>query len=386
MDDLRHFRDKAAIVGIGETQFYKSSDRSEWALATEAAAKACADAGLDPSEIDGIIRCSYDAVLQHQLVRSLGIKSLTYHGEVGYGGGSPCAITTQAAMVVASGMAKYVLCYRSVNLSSGQRYGVSRAGDRVSGETAFATPFGHLAPAQWIAMIALRHMHEYGTTSRQLGAIAVSQRANANRNPNATMKGPLTIEDHQHSRYIAWPLHLFDCCLNSDGAGAYIVTTTERARALKQKPARIMGMAMGMAENQESVRNYNRPVLTQIPEQQETAKRVFGMAGVKPSDMNVAQIYDHFTPGVLMALENWGFCRIGEGGPFVESGAIRWPDGKLPLNTHGGNLSEAYIHGITHIIEGVKQLRGTSTSQVKKVELSFVASAAYVPTAALVLH
>ncbi len=200
------------------------------------------------------------------------------------------------------------------------------------------------------------------------------------------MKGPLTLEDHASARPIALPLRLFDCCLNTDGCCAFIVTTADRARALRSKPAHIMGMAIGMGHNQEVVRTYNREGMTEFAETKGTAKRLFGMAGVKPEDMDVAQIYDHFTPGVLIALEDWGFCRKGDGGPFVESGAICWPDGKLPVNTHGGNLSEAYIHGFTHILEGVRQVRGTSTSQVKDVELSFVASAAFVPTSALVLH
>ena len=383
MDSLK---DQTAIVGIGWTEFSKSSGRTEWSMATEAAVKACADAGIAPNQIDGIVRSSFDAVLQHQLVKSLGIDELTYHGEVGFGGGAPCAVATQAAMAVASGMAEYVLCFRSVNLASGQRYGVSRAGGRVGGEMAYYTPYGFLAPAQWIAMFAQRHMHEYGTTSRQLGAIAVSQRANANRNPNATMKGALTIDDHQSARIIADPLRLFDCCLNSDGCCAFIVTSAERARDLPQRPAYIMGMAMGLARNQEVVRTYNRPSMTEFPETKLTSARLFRMAGVAPGDIDVAQIYDHFTPGVLIALEDWGFCEKGQGGPFVESGAISWPDGSLPVNTHGGNLSEAYIHGFTHILEGVRQVRGASTSQVKDVELSFVASAAFVPTSALILH
>ncbi len=383
MDSLK---DQTAIVGIGWTEFSKRSGRTEWSLATESAAKACADAGIAPHQIDGIVRSSYDAVLQHHLVKSLGIEELTYHGEVGFGGGAPCAVATQAAMAVATGLAKYVLCFRSVNLSSGQRYGLSRAAGRVGGEMAYHTPYGFVAPAQWIAMFARRHMHEYGTSSRQFGAIAVAQRANANRNPNATMKGQLTIDDHQSARIIADPLRLFDCCLNSDGCCAFIVTSADRARDQRKRPADIMGMAMGMAHNQELVRTYNPPSMTEFPETKLTSRRLFGMAGVKPEEMDVAQIYDHFTPGVLIALEDWGFCKKGEGGPFVESGAIDWPNGALPVNTHGGNLSEAYIHGFTHILEGVRQVRSASTSQVKDVKLSFVASAAFVPTSGLILH
>ena len=383
---MHELRDKTAIVGIGWTDFSNDSGRTEQTLATQAAVAAIQDAGIEAADIDGIVRSSYDAVLQHQLMNALGIPELRYHGEVGFGGGAPCAIATQAAMAVATGMANYVLCFRSVNLRSGQRYGVSRAGARVPGEMQYYTPYGFLAPAQWIAMFAQRHFHEYGTTSEQLGAIAVSQRANAGRNPNAVMKTPITIEDHQNSRWIAKPLHLLDCCLNSDGCCAFIVTTADRAKDLKQRPAYIAGMGMGLAEDQQIVRTYNRESLTQFPETKLVSRTVFEMAGVTPADIDVAQIYDHFTPGVLIALEDWGFCEKGDGGPFVESGAIAWPDGSLPVNTHGGNLSEAYIHGFTHILEGVRQVRGTSTSQVKNVELSFVASAAFVPTSGLILH
>ncbi|MBI3744905.1 MAG: hypothetical protein HY261_11565 [Chloroflexi bacterium] len=235
-------------------------------------------------------------------------------------------------------------------------------------------------------MFARRHMHEYGTKTTAFGTIAMNQRANAVRNPNAVMRKPITLEDHASSRYISAPLRLLDCCLNTDGCCAFIVTSAERARQLKQRPAYIMGAAMGLGPKQEVVRTYNRPSMTTFPETQATSKRLFDMAGVKPSDVDVAQIYDHFTPGVLIALEDWGFCKKGDGGPFVESGATAWPSGKLPVNTHGGNLSEGYIHGFTHILEGVRQLRGTSTSQVKNVELSFVASAAFVPTSGLILH
>jgi acetyl-CoA acetyltransferase len=221
-----------------------------------------------------------------------------------------------------------------------------------------------LAPQHGLAMMTRRRMYETGVTSLQFGAAAVAIRSHANRNPRATFYDkPLTLEEHQNSRLVVDPLHLFDCCLETDGGGALIVTSAERARDLKQAPAYVRAAAQS---GPGAVRSYiDTAAVT-------TAPRLFKAAGLGPEDVHVVQIYDHFSPYVIFALEDYGFCRRGEGGAFVESGGITWPEGALPVNTSGGHLSEAYIQGMNQLIEGVRQVRGTSTAQVKGAEVSFV--------------
>jgi acetyl-CoA acetyltransferase len=199
------------------------------------------------------------------------------------------------------------------------------------------------------------------------------------------MRNIITVEDHQSSRMIAEPLHLLDCCLETDGACAVVVTSAERARDLKQPPAYILAAARASGRNSEPMMNLNRrdPMITDAAW---AAKDLYAMAGIGPANVDVAELYDHFTPWAIMALEDFGFCAKGEGAAFVDSGATRWPDGKLPVNTHGGSLSEAYIHGFTHILEGVRQIRGSSTCQVHDAEVALVCSAVPVPTSALILR
>jgi acetyl-CoA acetyltransferase len=227
-------------------------------------------------------------------------------------------------------------------------------------------------------------MHQYGTTSRQFGAVAVACRKHANRNPDAIMyRQPMTLEDHQASRMIADPLRLLDCCLECDGAGAIVITSAERAKSMPHPPAYILAGAMGTGPHQASHRPYAYLNMAEFPETRYVARQLFGMAGVTPQDIDVAQIYEHFSVAVIIALEDLGFCKKGEGGPFVEGGRIEI-GGEIPVNTSGGNLSEVYIHGITHIMEGVRQIRGTSTAQVLGAELSLVAGPNFIPTSALI--
>jgi acetyl-CoA acetyltransferase len=253
----------------------------------------------------------------------------------------------------------------------------------------FAMPFGLLMAAAAYALPTRRHMHLYGTTSEQLGHIAVTFREHASRNPRAVMGGrPMTLADHQASPMIADPHRLFDCCLESDGACAVVVTTAERARDLAKRPVEILASEQGAPKGYAfgHFTNANIPdALYATGGGEEMACRLFGKAGVGPSDVDVAQIYDHFTGCVLLQLEDYGFCKRGEGGPFVESGALKVDGGSLPTNTHGGSLSEAYIHGLNHVVEGVRALRGDSTSPVEGAEVCLVTSAACVPSSALVL-
>jgi acetyl-CoA acetyltransferase len=228
-------------------------------------------------------------------------------------------------------------------------------------------------------------MHLYGTKSEHFGAIAIACRIHAQTNPNAVMRGrPATLEDHQNSRMIADPLRLLDCCLETDGGAAVVITSAERARDLKHKPAYIMSGAIGATDS-------NTQTMVKIQEKPETestvvAKALFARAGVAHKDIDVCYVYDHFTPLVLMAFEELGFCKRGEGGPFVSDGKLLWPNGSLPFNTSGGNLSEGYIHGMQNTVEAVRQLRGQAINQVKDAEIALVASGNAVPTTAMILH
>ena len=324
-----------------------------------------------------------ESTLEIDIARNLGIENLRFFGEIGYGGGGGCGTVAHAAMAVATGRASVVVCWRARNRGSGGRPWAG-AGRRVGGDQQFYLPFGLMRPADQVAMIARRHMHEYGSTSRQLAEIAVAFRKHAQRNPQALMQKPMTIEDHQSSRMISDPLRLFDCCLETDGALAIVVTSAERARDLRQPPARILGAVQASGPEHVVMANYHGPHFLETPSTY-AARDLYAMSGVSAADIPVAQFYDAFTPLVLLSLEEYGFCESGEGGRFVEGGALQWPDGKLPCNTSGGSLSEAYVHGYNLIIEGVRQIRGTSNCQVEGAELSLVTSGAGVPTSALLL-
>lgn len=385
-------RDRCAIVGIGATDFSRQSGRSDLTLATQAALAAIADAGLTPAAIDGIVRCESDTVLHNDLADSLGIPELTFWSAVGPGGVAPSAMVGQAVAAILSGQATTVLVFRELNGRSGRRYGQSPLDATTVGGGGtydeFFAPYGLLTPGQIFALMARRHMAEYGTTEEALGHIALACRARANANPRAQMHDrPLTMDDYLASRMISEPLRLFDFCLETDGACAVVVTSTERARDLPQPPVLIRAVAQGSIRNPQPGIQFPvlmRDSITELPASA-VARTLYGRAGLGPEDVDVAQVYDCFTITVLLQLEDWGFCKKGEGGPFVTSGEID-VGGRLPINTGGGHLSEGYIHGMNHIVEGVRQIRGTSTSQVPGAEVCLVTSTPLPPGSALILR
>ena len=385
-------RDRCAIAGIGATDFSRDSGRSDLTLATQAALAAIADAGLTPAAIDGIVRCESDTVLHNDLADSLGIPELTFWSAVGPGGVAPSAMVGQAVAAILSGQATTVLVFRELNGRSGRRYGqspltVTSVGGGGTYDEFFA-PYGLLTPGQIFALMARRHMAEYGTTQEALGRIALACRARANANPRAQMhERPLTMDDYLGSRVISDPLRLYDFCLETDGACAVVVTSSERARDLPQPPVLIRAVAQGSIRNPQPGIQFPvlmRDSITELPASA-VARTLYGRAGLGPEDVDVAQMYDCFTITVLLQLEDWGFCKKGEGGPFVTSGEID-AGGRLPINTGGGHLSEGYIHGMNHIVEGVRQIRGTSTSQVPGAEVCLVTSTPLPPGSGLILR
>ena len=377
-------RDQVAVVGIGQTEFSRRSGRTELSLACEAITAAVADAGLDMAEVDGMVKYEMDNTLEIAVVSALGIPNLRFFGQVGYGGSGQSSVVGHAAMALALGQCDVAVCYRAMNGRSGTRLGLSRVGERAAGAFAYTDPFGMVSMAQRLGMFARRHMIEYGTTTEQFGHVAVTLREHAQHNPKAIMYGrPITLEDHQASRMIADPLRLLDCCLESDGAVALVLTRADRAASLRHPPAYIMSAAQATGPTPNGI--VFRPSLAEA-ESRFAARDLYADAQVGPEDVDVAMLYDHFTPFVIINLESFGFCAPGDGGDFVQDGHIRWPEGKLPVNTHGGSHSEAYVHGLTHVAEAVRQLRGTSTAQVPDAEIVLVGSSVNQVSSALLLR
>jgi acetyl-CoA acetyltransferase len=387
----RHtYAGQAAVVGIGATEFSKDSGRSELQLALEACVAACEDAGVDPAQIDGLSTFTMESNPETEIMRGLGIDELTHFSRIHFGGGAPCATVQYAAMAVTSGVSDYVLCYRAFNERSGRRFGTGVHGNPTGASAelaqyAWSSPYGLLTPASWVAMFATRMMHEYGVTSRDFGAVAVADRKHAATNPAAHFYGkPITIDDHQASRWIVEPLRLLDCCQETDGGQAILVTTTERARDLAQPAVVVEAAAQGMADDQHMMRSFFRDSLAGLPEMGTCARQIWETSGLTPADVATAVLYDHFTPFVLAQLEEFGFCGRGEAAGFVADGGIEI-GGRLPVNTHGGQLGEAYLHGMNGIAEGVRQVRGTSVNQVAGAEHVLVTGGTGVPTSALML-
>ena len=381
----------AAIAGIGATEFSKNSGRSELRLATEAVQTALADAGLTPADVDGLVSFTMDTNSEIAVARAVGIPELTYFSRIHYGGGAACSTVQQAAMAVATGVADVVVAYRAFNERSGLRFGqvnsaVANQENSSGTDNAFSYPHGLSTPAAFVAMVAQRYLHEFGATSEDFGRIAVVDRKHAATNPEAFFYGkPITLADHQQSRYIAEPLHLLDCCQESDGGVAIVVVSAERARDLPNPPAVISAAASGSGVDQFIMTSYYRDELAALPEMGLVGRQLWEQSGLRPDDMDAAILYDHFTPYTLLQLEELGFCGRGEAKDLVREPGSLEVGGRLPLNTHGGQLGEAYIHGMNGIAEAVRQLRGTSVNQVPGAERVVVTAGTGVPTSGLVL-
>jgi len=384
------FAGKTAISGIGATEFSKDSGRSTLRLAVEACDAAIQDAGLEPDDIDAIVTFTVDVNHEIDVARNLGIKELKHFSRIHHSGGAACGTIHQAAMAVDSGAAKNVLVYRAFNERSQDRFGIGVQGrapgpDPIDVDFGWSSPFGLLTPASWVAMFATRYMHEYGATSEDFGRVSVADRRHAAKNPKAFFyEKPITLEEHQQSRWIVKPLHLLDCCQESDGAQALVVTSLERARDARHKPAVIASAAQGSSEDQQMMKSYYRDEITSIPEMGLCARQLFEDTGLSADDIDAAVLYDHFTPLVLPQLEEFGFCKRGEARDFIADGNIEI-GGRLPVNTNGGQLGEAYIHGMNGIAEAVRLIRGDSVNQPETIENVLATAGTAVPTSALLL-
>jgi len=380
---------RAAIAGIGQTEFSKDSGRTELRLAVEAVQAALKDAGLEPKDVNGMVTFTLDRNDEIDIARNVGIPELTFFSRVPHGGGAACGTIQQAAMAVATGIADVVVAYRAFNERSWYRYGANVI--RPNTPTAdmvhysWIVPFGLSTPASWVAMFARRYMHEFGATSEDLGRVTVADRKHAATNPDAFFyERPITLEDHQASRWIVEPLRLLDCCQESDGAVAIVVTSLERARGMHQKPAVIEGVSQGVAYEQWSMNSYYREIISDLPEMGLVARQLWQQSGLGPSDIKAAMLYDAFTPMVLVQLEEFGFCGRGEAKDYVRDGGIEI-GGNLAVNTNGGQLGEAYIHGMNGIAEAVRQVRGTAVNQIAGLEHALATGGTGVPTSALIV-
>jgi acetyl-CoA acetyltransferase len=366
-------RGKAAVVGVGETTYYKrgQSPDAEFVLVLKAVLAACEDAGIDPRDIDGYSSYADDRNTPSRIHSALGGKHLRFSNmHWTAGGGGAGASVGNAAAAVAAGTADVVVAYRGLAQGQFGRFGAGRGGGTVSGQAALTLPYGLMSPAQMFAMRVNRLFHETGVGPDTLKAVALAAYHHAQNNPRAVMYGrPLTSEGYDESRWIVEPFRLFDCCLENDGAAAVIVTSAERARDLTDRPAYVLAAQQngpfrtGAAHNQP---DYATSCF------KESAPRLFAQAGVTPADVDVAQSYENFTGGVVMALIEHGFCSYEEAGEFFTFDNLVAPGGRLPLNTSGGNLAECYMHGLGLVIEAVRQIRGDSPNPVPDAKVSFV--------------
>ncbi|MGH7266436.1 MAG: thiolase C-terminal domain-containing protein [Candidatus Rokuibacteriota bacterium] len=359
-------RDRYCIVGIGETEYSRASGRSTRALAVEAVREAIADAGLRADEVDGML--SYhgnDSTPALAIAADLGLRLNTFADVIG-GGSSTEGLVAYAIGLIEVGLCRAVAVFRAMNGYSEVRIGGTgvRAAAPVRGPELADRPFGMVSAGQRFAPTFMRHMYEYGTTSAQVAHVKVAHSKHAAANPKAMVKAPVTVEDVLSSRWVVKPLHLFDCCLETDNATAIVVTSAERARDCRRRPVYVMAAAGRVSRPRADYLFHGR--MTRVAGYH-ARELVFPAAGITPADVHVTGAYDAFTFTAMLQLEAFGFCPTGEGGAYVSSGAIEL-GGKRPNNTSGGHLCEGYTHGMSMVIENVRQLRGTADDYCPQAE------------------
>jgi acetyl-CoA acetyltransferase len=385
---LRSIRGRVAVVGVGETVYYKhgQAPEPEVKLALKAVLAACRDAGIDPRTIDGFASYSNDRNDPSRLAAALGLPELRFSNmQWGGGGGGGSAAVGNAAAAIAAGHADCVVVFRALAQGQFQRFGAAPAAATAAGEAALTFPYGLISPAQRFAMRVMRFMHDHGIGAAAQRAIALASYHHAQNNPRAVMHGrPLTAEAYDDARWIVEPFRLFDCCMENDGAAALVLVAAERARDLKQRPAYLLGVAQG-SEYRNAARGHNAPTYASASFTT-VAPRLYAMAGVTPTDVHVVQSYENFTGGVLMSLIEHGFFAAEDANDFLTLDNLVAPGGRLPLNTSGGNLAECYMHGLELQIEAVRQLRGQSSNPVPGARVAMVISGPMVtPVSSMIL-
>ena len=383
-------RRKTAIVGIGQAGLAKAAEGEPWDLALAAVNAALADAGIDRSEVDGLIRyiSPFETVTQPMMTAALGLEEVRWLSDLPMGGEASAASISQAAAAIVSGQANVVVVYRSIKQSGGVRYGRAfGAGSGTDehgntpisdeGNRAYVWPYGVIAPAQIFALWATRYMHEAGIDFRQfsdaMATIALTQRAYSHNNPHAIMgPRPMTREDYDNARMISWPLRLFDMCLENDGACAVVLVSAERAKTLERQPAYVLSATQSLTPYGEPMGQLYAADYMRIAHP-DAPRRLYEGAGIGPEDVDVAAFYDASSFFTLRTLEVYGFAEQRKGWEYVTEHGIDL-DSPLPVNTHGGHLSEGYVHGMTGILEAVRQLRGEAYNQVKDVRHSMYAT------------
>ena len=385
----RTIRGKTAIVGMGETRYYKrgAAPDPEFKLTLQAIMLAAEDAGIDVRDIDGFASFSNDRNDPPRLATALGTKHIGFSNMFwGGGGGGGSGAVGNAAAAVAAGYCDIAVAYRGLAQGQFGRFGQGARIPTAPGAMAFTAPYGLMSPAQSFAMRVTRFMHDNHVQQEALRAVALASYHHAQSNPRAVMHGrPLSAEDYDNSRWIVEPFHLFDCCQENDGAAAVIVTSAERAKDMKQKPAYILATAQG-SDYRQAATAHNAPDYG-TSNFKTLAPRLYAMAGVGPEEVDVLQSYENFTGGVMMSIVEHGFCKPSEVNEFFTLDNFRFDGGKMPLNTSGGNLAECYMHGLELITEAVRQIRGTAPCQVKdEVNISMVTSGPMVqPVSSLIV-
>ena len=377
-------QDRCAIVGIAETKFAKNLEGSEKKLAVQVIRDALEDAGIDPSEVDGLSSYTMETTAEVEIAKNLGMGDISFFSQIAYGGGGGCATIGHLAMAIATGQANVGVAWRSRKRGSGPRPW-SAANVGLPTPLEWTRPFGLLRPADEIGILTRRYMYEFGATRDHLANVALACRKHANMNPRAMMyERTMTRDDYMNSRWISEPLCLFDNCLETDGALAAVIVSSERAKDCKNPPVFIHSFGQGFRKESHTMVNYwcEDPMMGPAFA---CANQLWKNSEIQPDDIDVAQIYDAFTTLIPLSLEGYGFCKRGEGASFTENGAIEL-GGRLPINTSGGGLSEAYVHGFNLINEGVRQMRGTSTAQVPQAKSCLVTSGEGVPTSAVVFR
>lgn len=378
------------IAGIGITEMSTDSGVSSSTLAMRAIAMALSDAGLSTRDIEGLVTYEADPTSPFLLAQLLGLPELNWFSITLAGGGGACMTFQDAALAVSTGLADVVVIYRAENLRSGRRFGQG-----ISDSDAGATQavlrqvftYGSITPAWWEAPTFHRYLHDYGKTNADLAHVVVSARKWAETNPASRFfERPLSVDDHQASKWVAEPvLRVNDCCLESDGGAAFVLTTAARARDLKAMPVSVRGAVRGMAHRSTLMQNYYAPEINGVPDLDVVAKNLYQHTGMTSEDFDAAIIYDSFSPLIPMSLEALGLCGRGEGIDFIADGHTS-PGGAFPINPNGGQIGEGYLHGFNGIVEAVRQIRGDSVNQIPDTNTMIVTSGPALPTSAMVLQ